>query len=217
MRREKVIFSCGALRLEGVLVLPDGDGRFSGVVVCHPHPLYGGSMDNNVVRAIGSALVGRSIAALMFNFRGVGSSQGSFDHGRGEQDDVRAAIDFLWGRSEVDNERLGLVGYSFGASVALPVACADRRVKAVALVSLPLMEASLAEEAATALSACTIPKLLVCGDDDFVVPLGALQRVSEQAPQPKEIRVVPGADHFWWGNEGTLAETVADFFSRYIG
>lgn len=217
MKGRRVQFDCSGLRLEGALCLPDGDGHFPGVVLCHPHPLYGGSMDNNVVQAVSSALLGRGMAAFVFNFRGVGASQGRFDNGRGEQEDVRAAIAWLSGQPEVDGERLGLAGYSFGASVALLAACADKRVMAVALVSLPLMDGVQVAQMANALSALTIPKLLVCGDEDFVVPLNALEQVSQKAAEPKEVRVVPGADHFWWGNEGAVAETVADFFSRYIG
>ncbi len=217
MKQRKAQFDCGGLKLEGVLYLPDGDGRFAGVVVCHPHPLYGGSMDNNVVQAVVGALVGRRIAAFAFNFRGAGRSQGSFDNGRGEQEDVRAAIDWLRAQPEVAGERLGLAGYSFGASVALPAARGEGRVRALALVSLPLMDGVQVAQAGEALGALTIPKLLVCGDDDFVVPLAALEEVVRRAGEPKEIRLVPGADHFWWGNEVTVAETVADFFSRHIG
>ncbi len=217
MKRKRVQFDCGGLKLEGVLHLPDDDGRSPGVVVCHPHPLYGGSMDNNVVQAVAAALVGRKMAAFTFNFRGVGGSQGRFDNGRGEQDDIRAAVGWLFAQPDVDGERLGLAGYSFGASVALPFARGDTRVKAVALVSLPLMDGTQVEQAEEILSTLTIPKLLLCGDEDFVVPPAALERVSRKAMEPKEVRVVPGADHFWWGNEGTMAETVADFFSRHLG
>lgn len=216
MRRERIFFPCGELRLEGVCYLPDHGEHLPVAVVCHPHPLYGGSMDNNVVQAISSALVERGIAALAFNFRGVGGSQGAFDGGRGEQEDVRAALDWLCSRDYVDARKIGLTGYSFGAAVALPVACGESRVKAVALVSLPLMDDAQVQQSRSLLTTCYIPKLLVCGDDDFVVPLSAMQRLAEVAPEPKEVRVIAGADHFWWGNEQTVAATVADFFYRYL-
>ncbi len=217
MKRERASFYCGKFKLEGVYCLPDGDGRFPAVVVCHPHPLYGGSMDNNVVQAIGSALVERSLAVLMFNFRGVGGSQGAFGGGEGEQEDVRAALDWLCSQAEVDGARVGLAGYSFGAAVALAVACSDQRVKAVALVSLPLMDEAQVVRSQSALGGCSIPKLLVCGGEDFVVPMEALGRLVERTAEPKEVRVIPGADHFWWGDEGAVAQTVADFFCRHIG
>lgn len=215
MKRRRISFRCGELKLEGEYCLPDGDGYFPAAVVCHPHPLYGGSMDNNVVRAISSALVERGIAALVFNFRGVGGSEGSFDGGRGEQDDVRAAMDWLRGQAEVDGERTGLVGYSFGAAVALAVAAGDERVKALALVSLPLMDRAQIEQAKTQLSNRGIPRLLVCGSEDFVAPLDAVEQVGAGV-ESMEVRVIPGADHFWWGNEETAAHTVADFFRRHI-
>ncbi len=216
MKRRRVSFRCGELKLEGEYYLPGGDGLFPAAVVCHPHPLYGGSMDNNVVRAISGALVERGIAALVFNFRGVGGSQGSFDGGRGEQDDVRSAMDWLRGQAEVDGERTGLVGYSFGAAVALAVASSDERVKALALVSLPLMDRVQIEQAKSQLGNRGMPKLLVCGGEDFVVPTGAVGQVGEGV-ESMEVRVIPGADHFWWGNEETVAHTVADFLHRYIG
>lgn len=216
MKRRKVSFRCGELKLEGEYYLPGGDGLFPAAVVCHPHPLYGGSMDNNVVRAISRALVERGMGALVFNFRGVGGSEGGFDGGRGEQDDVRSAMDWLRGQAEVDGERTGLVGYSFGATVALAVASSDERVKALALVSLPLMDRVQIEQAKSQMGNCGMPKLLVCGGEDFVVPPGAVGQVGEVVDS-MEVRVIPGADHFWWGNEETVAHTVADFLRRYIG
>ena len=85
MKQTSISFSCGSISLEGLYYLPQGDGALPGVVLCHPHPLFGGSMDNNVVLAVASALVEQSIAALMFNFRGVGRSRGNFGNGIDEQ------------------------------------------------------------------------------------------------------------------------------------
>ena len=96
MRREHIAFPCGEISLEGVLHLPDGEGTFPGVVVCHPHPLYGGDMENNVVITICQAMVARSVAALRFNFRGAGGSGGQFGGGVKERDDVTAALDYLF-------------------------------------------------------------------------------------------------------------------------
>ena len=94
-------------------------------------------MDNNVILSVSSALVEKSIIAFMFNFRGVGGSQGSYGDGIAEQEDVAAAISWLVSQPAVDSNRVGLLGYSFGAAVALSVACVDARVRAVALISLP--------------------------------------------------------------------------------
>ncbi len=138
VKESEVTFSSGELLLEGVLATPEGKAPFPAVVICHPHPLYGGSMDNNVVNSICEALVGASIAALKFNFRGVGRSQGEFNQGVGEQEDVSAAISFIIGVGGVDSAKIGLVGYSAGAGFGFPVGVEDSRIKAMAAVSPPL-------------------------------------------------------------------------------
>src|SRR6266540_978811 len=113
-----VTFPSGELSLEGLLHLPEQTPA-PGIVVCHPHPMYGGDMHNNVVDAICDTAVAEGIAALRFNFRGAGASEGRYDNGVGEQDDVRAALTYLRGLPEVDSARVALAGYSFGAAVAL--------------------------------------------------------------------------------------------------
>jgi alpha/beta superfamily hydrolase len=164
-------------------------------------------MDNNVILAAGSALVGKSKIAFMFNFRGVGGSQGSYGDGIAEQEDVKAAISWLASQPLVDSDRLGLLGYSFGAAVALSVACIDARVKAVALISLPPGPSQLSQ-----LKSCNKPKLMVCGTNDFVVPLDQAKLMDKEAAEPKQFELVSGADHFWLGYEAVLAEKVANFF-----
>jgi len=164
-------------------------------------------MDNNVILAVSSALVEKSIIAFMFNFRGVGSSQGSYGDGIAEQDDVTAAISWLISQPVVDSNRIGLLGYSFGAAVALPVACADERVMAVALISLPPGSSQVSQ-----LKSCTKPKLMVCGTNDFVVPLDQAQLMGRGAAEPKQFELISGADHFWLGYEMALREKVAGFF-----
>jgi hypothetical protein len=180
-------------------------------VLCHPHSLYGGSMDNNVILAASSALVERATIAFMFNFRGVGDSQGSYGDGIAEQEDVKAAISWLISQPAVDSNRLGLMGYSFGAAVALPVACDDDRVKAVALVSLPPGPSQLSQ-----LKGCTKPKLIICGTNDFVLPLDQAKLMNQEAAEPKQFELISGADHFWLGYEAKLVGKVATFFSASL-
>jgi alpha/beta superfamily hydrolase len=168
-------------------------------------------MDNNVILAVSSALVERSTIAFMFNFRGVGGSQGSYGDGIDEQEDVKAAISWLVSQPAVDSNRLGLLGYSFGAAVALPAACADERVKAVALVSLPPGPLQSSQ-----LKGCTKPKLIICGTNDFVVPLGQAKLLAREAAEPKQFELISGADHFWLGYEAVLAEKVTAFFEDKI-
>jgi uncharacterized protein len=164
-------------------------------------------MDNNVVLSIGSTLAAESIIALMFNFRGVGDSQGSFGGGKAEQEDAAAAVSWVITLPEVDGNRVGLAGYSFGAIVALPVACSDDRVRALALVSMPSGREQISQ-----LKSCTRPKLIICGTNDVVVPLEQAQLMNEQAAEPKQFELITGADHSWWGYEEKLAYKVAGFF-----
>ena len=169
-------------------------------------------MDNNVILAVGSTLVNKCIIAFMFNFRGVGGSQGSFGGGVAEQEDVAAAISWLACQPEVDAGRMGLVGYSFGAAVALPVACSDEGVKVMALISPPLEPSQISQ-----LKDCAKPKLIVCGTKDFVISPEKAELMDRQAAEPKQFELVPGADHFWCGREAVLAEKVAAFFSGLFG
>ena len=166
-------------------------------------------MDNNVMLVAASAVVNRSIIAVMFNFRGVGGSEGSYGGGIAEQEDVAAAISWLVSQREVERDRIGLLGYSFGAAVALPVACADERVKAVALISLPAGQSQISQ-----LKGCTKPKLIICGTNDFVVPLEQAKLIKREAAEPKQFELISGADHFWLGHEAVLGEKVVAFFEE---
>lgn len=209
MTRERIAIPCGDISLEGVLHLPGGDGPFAGVVVCHPHPLYGGDMENNVVIAICQALVARSVAALRFNFRGAGGSGGIFGGGVKERDDVKAALDYLTARKEVDAGRLGLAGYSFGGAVAFPVAQQDDRVKKLALVSPALADSGWAQ-----LKEWSRPKIVLLGDADTVVPYDPLKKYFDGADA---FHVIHGADHFWCGFEREIEKRVGGFFAAQFG
>jgi len=205
MIENRVKFPCGDLILEGMTVVPESKGPSPGVVVCHPHSLYGGEMNNNVVIPICQALAQASIASLRFNFRGVGASQGKFAEGIGEREDVVAAISYLSTLETVDKDRIGLCGYSFGGAVSLEVAPADERVKALALIS-PAVSTYVP------LKQYTKPKLIVCGGADQFVSIISLQRLAEELPPPNDFELVSGADHFWGGYEDKVAARVTAFF-----
>jgi uncharacterized protein len=211
MKERRVTFRSGELQLEGKRSLPAGDGPFPAVVVCHPHPSFGGSMDNNVVLAICEELFEKSMMTLRFNFRGVGQSEGHFGHGAGEQEDVAAALSYLAAHKKADPLRIGFAGYSAGAVFGLPAAVKDERVRAMAAVSLPLGMMDL-----KALKGSTKPKLFVLGSRDDYTTEAELTRFCRSCKEPKECVVVTGADHFWQGHEADLSARVGSFFQRTL-
>jgi len=209
MKASRVTFPCADLKLEGIYFDGEWEQTAPAVVVCHPHPLYGGSMRNNVTYAIADALGGVAIAAFLFNFRGVGGSEGSYGGGVAEQQDIAAALDWLQGQKGVDKSRLGLTGYSFGAGVALPVACTDERVKGIALIS-PYFETS----PLALLKKCHKPGLILGGTNDYEVSQEVVTSYGCQAAGTTRLRIIEGPDHFWAGYEQEMGQAVADFFSE---
>ncbi|MFO7772496.1 MAG: alpha/beta family hydrolase [Dehalococcoidia bacterium] len=207
MKEQRVSFPSGRLLLEGILAIPQGAGPFPAVIVCHPHPLYGGSMDNNVVHSLSETLTQASLASFRFNFRGVGGSQGEFGHGIGEREDVEAAISFISTVTQIDAARIGLAGYSAGAGFAFPVGFNDQRIKALAAVSPPLTMFDF-----DFLKSSPKPKFIVSGSRDDLTPADQFLQFCRNLPNPGEYEVIEGADHFWRGYESSLAAKVADFF-----
>jgi hypothetical protein len=199
-----VVFPCGDIQLEGMLLLPETKGPFPAVIACHPHPLYGGDMDNGVLLAVCAALGEKSIASLRFNFRGVGNSSGSYDEGRGEQDDVTAALDYLSNVKEIDGRKIGLVGYSFGGMVADTVAMKDGRVKQLALISPVLGAAGWAQ-----LKEYSQPKLILIGNEDTTIIFRPFQKYFGDL---RQYQVIAGADHFWSGYEEPISNKIACFY-----
>ncbi|HYB99288.1 MAG TPA: alpha/beta fold hydrolase [Candidatus Limnocylindrales bacterium] len=196
-----IFFPCGDLRLQGRLSLPEQPA--GGVVICHPHPLYGGSMDNNVVIALAEHLRAAGQATLRFNFRGVGRSGGIHAGGRGETADAAAALAFL--ASEIGVSDVALAGYSFGAAVALASASHDL-VSCVVAVAPPL--AMMGELPAPSLAK---PVLLLAGDRDPYCRLGDFEQLSRALPALSQTVVVSGADHFLIGHEEEVGRAAATF------
>jgi alpha/beta superfamily hydrolase len=211
MKKTRISFSSGGLSLEGILAIPEGAGPFPAVIVSHPHPLYGGSMDNNVVNSLSETLTQASLASLKFNFRGVGESQGKFGQGIGEREDVEAAISFISTVNEVDSKRIGLAGYSAGAGFAFPVGFNDDRIRALAAVSPPLSMFDF-----DFLKSCPKPKLLISGSRDDLISINQFLEFCQNIPEPKECESIEGADHFWWGYESRLAAKVTAFFTKVL-
>jgi len=195
--------------LEGLLRLPDTpdttDTPAMVALVCHPHPLGGGTMHTKVVFRVAQALVSLGIPTLRFNFRGVGRSTGVFDEGRGEGDDVRTALDFLAAR--YPGAPICLAGFSFGAWVGLPVGCADARVRQLIGVGVPVRLLAVDD-----LANCAKPKLIVQGAEDEYGPLDALQPWYARLAPPKHLTVIPGADHFFTQQQQELVAAINSYF-----
>jgi alpha/beta superfamily hydrolase len=207
LKRLHISFPSGELTLEGVWHLPDSDGPLPAVIVCHPHPLYGGNMSANVVFYICQALAGAGIAALRFNFRGVGKSGGRFSEGIAEQEDVQAALALALSTDNIDQNRIGLAGYSFGGGVAAAVAVREERIKMLALVSPAFFDGG------EPLKGYIKPKFIIIGKNDNVIPQRELRELFGEMPEPKQLEIISGADHFWEGFVDEVAQRVTDFFS----
>lgn len=195
-------------RLEGLLRLPEEEEQTPrlAAVVCHPHPLYGGTMHNKTVFHLATALNAVGIPTLRFNFRGVGLSTGTYDEGRGEQDDVRSALDELARR--FPGAALCVAGFSFGAWTGLRVACAEGRVSQLVGVGVPV--ASLP---ADRLAACAKPKLIVQGALDQYGPEAAVRAWFAALPEPKHLEIIAGADHFLTDHLEELEQAVVRYFN----
>jgi alpha/beta superfamily hydrolase len=189
-------------RLEALLMLPERDPVAAGVV-CHAHPRHGGMMHFKVVFRAAKALQHGGVATLRFNFRGVGRSEGVHDDGRGEQDDVRAALAALAGR--LPGLPVVLGGFSFGALMAMRVGASDPSVRALFALGFPL---SMAGDVGF-LDGCRTPRLFVQGELD---PYGTGERMREltdRLPQPRAFVQVDGADHFFGGQLDRLQQIVS--------
>ena len=213
MRQTAVAFDAEDLKLEGVLGLPDrGPGPFPGVVLCHPHPLRGGNMNNNLVLSVYHGLVEAGFAALRFNFRGVGNSQGTHTEGELEVRDAEAALRTLGEAEGVDPARLGIAGYSFGTGVILRNLSGYPSARSIVLFSPPVRFLEHAE-----IDADPRPKLFVCGDRDESVPVEPLKERLESMGGPVEWRIAEGVDHFWWDREAEAMGHAVEFFARTLG
>jgi hypothetical protein len=198
------------ITLEAALALPAGAG--AGVVVCHPHPRHGGDMDNPVVLAAVDAGRRQGLATLRFNFRGVGASRGAWDEGRGERDDVRAALahlrDLLGPSAPV-----GLSGYSFGAAMAAAVVSRGEPVAGLALIAPPLAVPGWQDPGALSVPG---PLLVVAGSEDTYCPRPALAALARALPAAT-IAVIDGADHFFYSGQDELAAALTDWAAKLRG
>jgi uncharacterized protein len=180
-------------KLEAVLWTPHGDAApRSAALVCHPHPLFGGTLHNKVTYQAAKALGGLGMPVLRFNFRGAGLSEGNHDRGRGELDDVRTALEFL--AREFPRTPLLLAGFSFGCWVGLRVGCQDERVERLIGIGAPVNNSDFSY-----LRQCSKPKLFVHGSNDQHGDVNKVRRMVEELPGSNELVVVDAVDHFFAG------------------
>lgn len=196
--------------LEARLALPDGAS--AGVVICHPHPLYGGDMDNPVVVRVAEVCGAQGLATLRFNFRGVGGSTGAHGGGQAEAIDVDTAREHLAGKLGPPAS-VALAGYSFGAAVVAAVAARTPDVAGLALIAPPLGLPDY--QALPTLEGLDGPLLLVAGSRDQYCPQESLERLGRAVPG-SSVRVIGDADHFFFGKLFPLGEAVAEW-ARELG
>ena len=199
-------------QLEALLNVGAEDATHA-ALICHPHPLFGGTMHNKVVYNAMKSLTKFGFHALRFNFRGTGLSAGTHDEGRGERNDVRAGLDFLDQKFHLP---IIFCGFSFGAATGLKASCGDPRVVGQVSLGTPVsVEGRLYEY--QFLSGCTAPKLFISGSQDQYSPEPALRAAFANAAEPKKLVIVPEADHFFVGKlnlmQAALEEWVAEKFA----
>ncbi len=205
MNEERVTFKSGELTLEGMIALPDGPGPHRAAVVCHPHPLYGGSMHNNVVEAILSALWELDYATLRFNFRGVGQSEGTHNGGPGETEDAVEAVRFITHLPMMSRDGVVLAGYSFGAMVAAQAAVGMPEVFTIAAVAPPVLS-----EGPSYLARAKKRLVIVAGEHDIYCPLPELEALRASLSCPLRIKAIAGADHFFIEHESEVTSALVD-------
>jgi alpha/beta superfamily hydrolase len=210
---EVTIETSDEIALEGVL---ESEGpTAASLIICHPHPQMGGTMNAPLLLALRDVLVARRWAVLRFNFRGIGKSGGESGTGEAEIEDVRACVRLIRQRSP--EQLLALTGWSFGAAVAIRVACADDSLAACVAIAPPVSAKPGVTAGIPAPGNCkiTCPLLVITGaNDDQVSPSEC--RTWSEAIAPARYVEVPGANHFFWAKYETLASKVAGFLDEII-
>jgi alpha/beta superfamily hydrolase len=203
--------------LEALLNEGAPDASFA-ALVCHPHPAGGGTMHNKVVyhamKVMNDQTWGFRWPTLRFNFRGTGLSQGAHD-GQAESDDVQSAL--TWLQSEFQLPII-VAGFSFGAAMALKACCIQKPavdIRALAILGLPTRIQGR-EVNYSSLSTCTLPKLFLSGDNDQFAPAADLIEVTASAHQPKQLALIPGADHFFTGRIELMQQALCDWLRGHF-
>jgi alpha/beta superfamily hydrolase len=198
MKEEQIAFQSDGLRIEGLLGRQSGE---RGVVITHPHSLYGGTMYNQVVETLVRAYQNKGLTTLRFNFRGVGESEGRYSEGKGEKEDVISALRYLYG---LEKSAIDLAGYSFGAWVNAHLTPSDFSVNSMIMVSPPVAFLDF-----LFLSRDQRIKAVVAGDRDDIAPAHHISRLMTTWNPAALLEVIYGADHFYSGKIDILESVLS--------
>ena len=193
--------------LEALLDLPAGEPR-AVAVFGHPHPLHGGTMHTKALYQAAKATARIGLAALRFNFRGVGRSAGTFDAGPGEMDDFKAAISFMNGR--YPDLPIWAGGMSFGSWVAMTAGAEDARVSLLLGIAPPVDRYDF-----EALKTCTLPKFIIHGEADELISIKDVRKFYSQIPEPKELVTIEDANHLFEGKTSLVGDAVEDLLADF--
>jgi alpha/beta superfamily hydrolase len=200
LAEERIFFDSGGLNIEGLLENLPGERA---VVVAHPHSLYGGTMHNNVVKAVAHAYQEEDYSTLRFNFRGVENSEGEFGNGQGEQEDVKGALRHL---ESLGKSRIDLAGYSFGAWVNALGLDKFEEAQRLIMVSPPVSFVDFGF-----LQYSPKIQLVICGTRDEIAEYKQVEKMLPKWNDEAVFRVVQGADHFYSGYEEELIDIIGRF------
>ena len=207
IKQTAIAFKSKRLTLEGVLSLPEGlPPPYPAIVMCHPHPMLGGSMENPVVTNVCRAASEAGFAGFRFNFRGVEGSKGDFANGNGVHEDIKSALNLMRKWPGIDGKRITLAGYSFGAGAILRGLRHFKSARSLALIAPPL--SSITE---SRIVKDKRPKLFVAGQRDRIVSSVELQRALDGVCEPVQFREIAGGDHSLSGCEWDVADEVTGF------
>ncbi len=209
-KEERVFFPSTGFQLEGLLSIQEALPVKGGVILCHPHSLYGGNMDNHVIQVAAEVAQEEGFWTLRFNFRGVGKSEGTYGEGMGERNDVEAAIQFFQTKMKDPDLPLLFLGYSFGAWVGFPVAIREERIRGLIAIAPPLQMFDF-----DSLKGCKKKKLIIVGDQDFWCPSPLLNQWYQNLEEPKFLSLIPGADHFFFSHVQLLKDPLRSFFKTF--
>jgi alpha/beta superfamily hydrolase len=200
-RIESLLIQGPAGRLEALLEEPEDQAPREAVLVCHPHPQFGGTMHNKVVYRLARGMRRAGAVALRFNYRGVNLSEGNYDNSVGELEDARAALEFL--RSRYPELPFSLAGFSFGSRIILKLGCAVAGASRLIAVGFPAGDA-----ASRSLGSCEIPRVFIQSTNDQFGPREAMESYFSSLKDPKELIWVEARDHFFAAGLDEFEEAV---------